>query len=133
MRTTGYREHFGWTVNEEENAPRLVLGHNMVALAMARTTGGVVLDYLCRHDTRGPVLELDPGTWVFLADSNGLVLNAADLPDGVRLLGCGTAIPVPLTARHLPVRWVVAPNVRQRWLPSLAALVAAAQTTAGSR
>lgn len=129
MRTTAYREHFGWTVNDRENPPHLVLGHNMVALAMTRTRGGAVLEYLCRTDTHGPVLELDPGTWVFLADSNGLVLGPTDLPDEVKLLGCGVALPVPMTSKSAMVRWAVAPNVRQRWLPSLAALVAAVHAT----
>jgi hypothetical protein len=130
MRNTAYREHFGWTVDDRENTPHLVLGQNMVGLAVPRASGGAVLEYLLHQEIRGPVLEFDMGTWVFLADSNGLVLNPADLPAGVRFLSCGVALPMPLSPRSTSVRWIVAPDVRQRWLPSLAAVVAAIRASA---
>ena len=133
MLTPAYREHFGWRVDDREHPPRLLLGDNMVALAMPRGAGKVVLDYVCRHDNRGPVIELDPGSWVFLADSNGLVLTPSDLPDDVKMLGVGVGLPMPLALGSVGVRWVVAPNVQQRWLPSLAALVAAVHATARFR
>lgn len=130
MRTTTYREHFGWTVDNRENGPHLVLGQNMVGLAVPRAGGNAVLEYLLRQEIRGPVLEVDMGTWVFLADSNGLVLSPADLPASVRFLSCGTALPMPLTSGSAAVHWIIPPNVRQRWLPSLAAVVAAIQASA---
>lgn len=130
MRTTTYCEHFGWTVDNRENAPHLVLGQNMVGLAVPRAGGSAALEYLLRQEIRGPVLELDMGTWVFLADSNGLVLSPADLPASVRFLSCGTALPMPLISGSTSVRWIVAPDVRQRWLPSLAAVVAAIRASA---
>ncbi|TNC26413.1 hypothetical protein [Amycolatopsis alkalitolerans] len=133
MQPAAYREHFGWMVDDRENPPRLLLGHNMVALTMPRTRGVAVLEYLCRQDIRSPVLEPDLGSWAFLADSNGLVLTPGDLPEDVKLLGCGAMLPVPLTTANPAVRWVVAPDVRQRWLPSLAALMAAVRTMARFR
>ncbi|NKQ55003.1 hypothetical protein HFP15_19150 [Amycolatopsis sp. K13G38] len=133
MLSTAYRLHFGWTVADREKIPHLVLGHNMVGLATPPAEGGAVLGYLQRHDLAGPVLEPEMGTWVFLADANGLVVNPAELPADVRLLGCGTTLPVPMTAQGGAARWVVAPDVKQRWLPSLAAIVAAVRATARLR
>lgn len=124
MLPTAYRQHFGWVVADREKLPHLVLGHNMVGLAMTPADGAPVLGYLRRHDLNGPVLEPDGGTWVFLADANGLVVTPAELPENMRLLGTGVALPVPLTAKGETARWIAPPDIQRRWLPSLATIVA---------
>lgn len=119
-----YRGSFGWTVDEREDGPHLVMAHGMAAVVMPPRHGAHAADLLRRDDARGPVLSVH-GTvlsWVFLADQNDIVLCRGQLPLGVRLLGCPSAIPLPAPG-SASVRWVVPPRRNRRWLPTVSAVL----------
>lgn len=120
------RQQFGWVVDQHHGRHYVLLSHDMVGLAVPRIRANAAVDLLKRLDTYGPVLELNKGSprWVFLADQNSLVLPQLALPPDVKLLGYSTPLPLPLRASS-SARWIVEPDVRRRWLPSLAAVLAA--------
>ena len=81
-----------------------------------------------RLGTTGPVIAVDDERphWIFLADSNADLTFHADLPGQLEVLGCGWRIPLPgRNAYSASLRWVVAPDPGQRWLPTLATLALA--------
>lgn len=125
-----YREQFGWSVEEKGGRPFLFLGNGMVGVGVPVTRARAVALQLQYQDTCGPVLEHGGATWIFLADANGMVVDQTELHGGVSLLGYAKQIPLP-EAPFDAVRWVVAPNPYQRWLPTLAAVLAAVRNVYG--
>lgn len=130
-----YRHQFGWLVHEVDGEAYLSLGHGMVGLAMAPRYAGTVVNALRRHGSRGPVLEVGAGArvWIVLADPNGRVLSAADLPAGMSLLGCSTPVPLPGSSPRRSARWIVPPDPLRRWLPTLDAVLLAARAVGPAR
>lgn len=127
-----YREQFGWSVEEKDGKPLLFLGNGMIGVVVPATRARAVAVHLHSQDTCGPVLELGGATWVFLADANGMVVDQTELNGGVSLLGYAKQVPLP-EAPLGAVRWVVPPNPHQRWLPTLAAVLAAVRDVHGAR
>lgn len=129
-----YRHGMGWDVAATPNGIALALGHGMVAVAVPLAHGEAVLRTLRSRDTVGPVLALRAGTpcWLFLAEPNGLVVSSEDLPSHISVLSCPSRIPLPRTSRS-SVEWIVAPDVRNRWLPTLDAVVSAVRTVQAER
>jgi hypothetical protein len=106
----------------------LVFGHGMVALTVPAARAGRVANHLGRFSAGGPVLAVDGERpyWVFLADTNAYITMDADLPAEVDFLGCWQRrlVPGPKT-NSADLRCIVAPDPRQRWLPTLATLALA--------
>jgi hypothetical protein len=123
-----YRRVFGWAIEHGDRRVLLALDGGMVALAVPRSLGVNAVKQLERLDSCGPVLAVGSPRphWIFLADANGYVAAQEDLPAGVEVLDCGQRIPVPCQdTRSVGLRWVVAPDSRRRWLPTLATVVLA--------
>lgn len=121
-----YRHMFGWMVNEVDGNAFLMLGHGMVGVVMPPTLAGAAVNLLRSQGFRGPVLEVSTGArvWIVLADPNGLVLCEPELPAGVKMLGCSAPVPLPCESGG-SARWIIPPDVHHRWLPTLAAVLAA--------
>lgn len=122
-----YRQLFGWQVELAGGRTFLVMGAGMVGVAVSTVVARLTLDRLGRQGNGGPVLgaHTKPDSWLFLADPNGVVLARSDLPVYVTLHGCPSPIELPSSAEHSPW-WVIAPNSRRRWLPTVAAVLSAA-------
>lgn len=121
-----YHELFGWTIVDQRGVAYLILGNGMVAVSaphgQARTAAALLRD----QGAGGPVLQVGKKNpfWVFLADPNAAVFAADDLPPGVTLLSCPEPVPLPRASQDWSA-WVIRPNVKSRWLPSLDAVIAA--------
>jgi hypothetical protein len=125
-RTGDYRNLFGWEVERRDGRMVLTLGHGLAALIVPASVAVDLAKYLERVDIRGPVFAVDGPRphWVFLAEANEFIAAEEDLPSGVEILACGEQIPLPSAeAFSAGVRWIVAPDPLQRWLPTLAALL----------
>lgn len=125
-RTADYRTLFGWEVELRDGRILLTLENGLVALLVPASVAMDLTRSLKRLDIHGPVFAVDGPRphWLFLADSNEYVIATDDLPGGVEVLGFGERIPLPcVEAFSAGVRWIVAPDPRQRWLPTLAAVL----------
>ncbi|MGW4587903.1 hypothetical protein [Amycolatopsis thermoflava] len=111
---------FGWPVRGHD----LVLGAGIGAAAVPRARAGQVVENLGRQGCRAAALSVPPVV-IFLAEADVLPGDLDGLPADVRVLTSGTAIPLP--GAPGPARWLVPPDPRQRWLPSLTAVLAAAR------
>lgn len=121
-----YRELFGWSVSAAAGEVSLSLGNGMVGVVVPPAVAARALALLRRRGTVGPVVRVKNSKpcWIFLAEPNGLVVSSDDLPPHVVVLGCPSRLPLPATA-YGTVEWVVQPDVRDRWLPTLDAVVSA--------
>lgn len=124
--TETYSRLYGWRVVREADIDFLVMGAGLIGVAVPAMLARRAYDRLARSGNRGPILRLDtnPRSWLFLADPNGEVLAQSDLPFDVKLWNCPSRVPLPSSSCKLTC-WVVPPHQRQRWLPTLAAVVAA--------
>lgn len=123
-----YRRVFGWVVEQRDRRMQLALDGGMAALTVPQSIAVNAVQHLKRLDACGPVLavETERPYWIFLAEANGYIASGADLPAEVELLDCGRHIPVPCRdTRSAGLRWVVAPDPRRRWLPTLATVLLA--------
>lgn len=131
--TIHYGPQLGWQIDQRPDGPALILGHDVVAVAIPTTdhVAWRVLDLLNQRDACGPVIGIHAGIphWLFLADPNGLILPNTRLPARSRLVQCPAAAPLPTPASQA-VTWVKPPLPNRRWLPTLAAVVAALQEAA---
>lgn len=128
-----YATLLGWPVRAEGQAVLLAMTCGLTALAIPRASAAEVTPLLKLRDSAGPVLALplDTVQWVFLAEGNGLVPAQEHAPLGGRYLRPPTQIPLPPSVTpHGPVKWVIAPDLSRRWLPTLAAVICAARTVA---
>ncbi|GHF36321.1 hypothetical protein FHX82_006799 [Amycolatopsis bartoniae] len=124
-----YRARLGRHVEPRGDQVWLRLGGGIVGAAVPARLGPPLAAVLRGFGETGPVLELDSApSWVFLADANGYVPGWEGMLSGVEVLGCPAWVPVPasgvLRARS---RWVVPPDARRRWLPTLASIIALAR------
>lgn len=128
-----YRELLGGNVEEVDGRLLLSMGHGMLGVALSPFLARAVVKHLAGTEVCGPVIEMTSTRhcWVILADPNGLVLAQADAPAGVEVLGCPRRIPLPTTSVG-PVRWVVPPSARHRWLPTLASVLLAVRAVSGA-
>ncbi|MGH3520549.1 MAG: hypothetical protein ACRDQ7_24900 [Haloechinothrix sp.] len=120
-----YRELFGGGVEEHRGRVFLSMGQGLVGVALFPFLARVVVQRLAGIDASGPVIEVRNGwhRWVVLADPNGLVLSPADWPAGVEVLECPRRVLLP--SGSASARWVIRPDARHRWLPTLGAVLAA--------
>lgn len=126
-----YREQLGWKVEHHNGKLHLLFGDGMVGVTLPAHMGKPVSEIMCRRDCNGPILELRSPRqpyWVFLADTNGVVIAQSDLPAGVGVLNYAQSLPLPGSAAS-STRWIAAPEKARRWLPTLIAVVSAARNT----
>jgi len=126
-----YREQLGWRVEHQNGNLHLLFGDGMVGVTLPAHMGKAVSEIMSRRDCSGPILELRSPRrpyWVFLADTNGVVIAQSDLPTGVWVLNYAQALPLPGSTTET-TRWVVAPEKERRWLPTLIAVVSAVRNT----
>lgn len=121
-----FRAQLGWSVAATDTGVFLSLGNGMVGVIVPPAVASNVFDLLRRRGTVGPVLSVTNGRpcWIFLAESNGLIVSRDDLPPNVVVLSCPSRVRLP-TAAQGPISWVRQPDPRDRWLPTLDAVVAA--------
>ncbi|NKQ51544.1 hypothetical protein HFP15_01465 [Amycolatopsis sp. K13G38] len=123
-----YRSVFGWDVGKSDGRIVLTLGRGVVALLVPVPVAMRVVPRLKRLDAVGPVFAEagDEPHWVLLADANEFVTTAGDVPKGIVVLGAGQRIPVPCAeTRASGPRWIVPPDPRRRWLPTLSTVLTA--------
>ncbi|MDT8913421.1 hypothetical protein [Amycolatopsis sp. PS_44_ISF1] len=125
-----YGRLFGWSVRWQGPGLFLVLENGLCAVTLPKLTATPVLQRLAATGGPGPALTLPTqhgARAAVLAETDGLVPPRGTLPKDVDLLDCGALLPLPIGAASpgLPVEWLTAPDPRQRWLPSLGAVLAA--------
>jgi hypothetical protein len=130
VRTATEADHpgvFRRQVRRYNGGPVLVTGAGVGAVAIPKALSGQVLEGLERHGCSGPTLSVPTrqGTIVILlVETDSPAIDEESLPAGVRVLTAGTAIPLPATNTPDDLRrWIVAPELSQRWLPGLAAVL----------
>ncbi|TVT56614.1 hypothetical protein ORV05_10485 [Amycolatopsis cynarae] len=123
-----YRGTFGWPVRWHNDGLTLVTGSGITAVAIPKAMAGPVLAALARQGCSGPALSLPTKQGmvaILLAEADMLASVGETLPPEVKILTAGTAIPLPNERRPDDLaHWLVAPDTHQRWLPSLAAVLA---------
>lgn len=123
-----YRAVFGWDVEYRDGRTLLALGHGVVAVTVPEAIAAAVARRLRAMDAEGPVFAVEGprSRRVFLADPNGFVTGHLELPGPARVLDCWQRIALPgADARAGGRHWIIPPDARQRWLPTLAAVVRA--------
>jgi hypothetical protein len=134
---TDYRRVFGWPVQWHNNALSLVTGSGISAVAIPRALSERVLASVARQGCEGPtvcVLTKRGAVVVLLVEADMLAPAQDSLPEGVRVLTSGTAIPLPdERSPHDLTHWVVAPDTHHRWLPSLTAVLASVRSVTRPR
>lgn len=123
-----YRCLLGWRVEVQDGRATLSLGAGIAAVAVKSTVAPDIMAALRRYDGSGPVLAVNgqPPCWLFFADPNGMIVARDDLPGDVALLECPRQIPIP--TGDVPCdqsRWIVPPDTRRRWLPTVATILSA--------
>jgi hypothetical protein len=135
--TLDYRRVFGWPVRWANDALTLVTGLGIGAVAVPRSLSDRVLVSVARQGCEGPavcVLTKHGSLVVLLVEADVLAPAEDSLPEGVRVVTAGTAIPLPdERSPHDLTHWVVPPDTHHRWLPSLAAVLASIHSVAGPR
>ncbi|EHR50269.1 hypothetical protein SacmaDRAFT_2013 [Saccharomonospora marina XMU15] len=132
-----YRGTFGWPVQWDRGGLRLVTGSGVGAVVVPRRISDAVLASLARQGCDGPALTLPTRremVTVLLVETDDFAVAEAPLPEGVQVLAAGSTVPLP--DEHNPnalARWRVQPDPRQRWLPSLAAVLATISATGNLR
>jgi hypothetical protein len=136
-RATDYRHVFGWPVQWHNNALTLVTGSGIGAVAIPRSLSERVLASVARQGCEGPavcVLTKHGAVVVLLVEADMLAPAEDSLPEGVRVVNAGTAIPLPdERSPHDLTHWVVPPDTHHRWLPSLTAVLASIRSVAAPR
>jgi hypothetical protein len=131
----GYNSTLGWWCQSVGGQVILPLTHGVEAVAVPRARGARMAHVLARWGVLGPVVELSAAgrQWVFLVDANDVVCELESLPPEMTRLSAPNAVLLPVggvTAGS--VRWIVEPDTRRRWLPTLATVLAAARIGAGN-
>ncbi|MEV0072651.1 hypothetical protein [Amycolatopsis sp. NPDC050768] len=124
-----YGRLFGWSVRWQGSRLFLALENGLCAVTLPKLAAGPVLRHLADTGCQGPVLVLPTqhGPRVaILAETDGLVPPRTTLPTDVDLLDCGALVPLPIGPQvpGVSTEWLAAPDPRQRWLPSLSAVLA---------
>lgn len=123
-----YRRVFGWPVQRHGDGLRLVTGAGIGAVALPRGLSDRVLAGVARQGCEGPAVSVPTkhgAVVILLVEADVLAPAESSLPDGVRVLTAGTAIPLPdERSPHELTHWLVAPDPNHRWLPSLTAVLA---------
>ncbi|WP_410638465.1 glycogen operon protein GlgX [Amycolatopsis sp. lyj-346] len=125
-----YRQLFGWSVQWRGSRPFLSLENGICAATLPKLSAAPVLARLAAIGCPGPavVVSTPHGQRVaVLAETDGLIPPPSALPLAVEVLAWGALLPLPLDPRRgAPgMEWLVAPDPRRRWLPSLDAVLAA--------
>ncbi|MFI7672245.1 hypothetical protein [Actinophytocola sp. NPDC049390] len=132
-----YGQLFGWSVRWRDDGPFLALENGLCAVTLPKRNAGPVLDRLAAVGCQGPALTLSTsdGTSVaLLADNDGVVRSRTALPGDVTLLDCGAVLPLPFgpPSPGGAIEWLCPPDPRQRWLPTLSAVLASIHTRPAS-
>jgi hypothetical protein len=122
-----YRRQLAWPVELRDGAIVLPLISGMAAVSAPIDV--VAPHLLAGPDVfQGPVLlgPADPPRAYVLAESAGLVISQADLPDGLRFHTTPEVLVLPPgTARGVRLGWLRAPAATRRWLPPAKAVITA--------
>lgn len=122
-----YRGVFGWPVRWHNGGLLLVTGSGIGAVTVPKALSDQVLESVARQGCSGPALSVPTKqglVMILLVETDTLAADEVSLPPGVRVLTAGTAIPLPGGHRTDELaRWLIPPDTRQRWLPSLAAVL----------
>ncbi|MEU6641857.1 hypothetical protein ABZ863_04840 [Saccharomonospora sp. NPDC046836] len=128
-----YRGLFGWPVRWHNGELMLVTGSGIGAVTVPKALADRVLDSLARQGCSGPAVNVPTkrGTVVMLlVETDALTFDDTPLPEGVQVLPTGSGVPLPGNGPGNLARWLVAPDEHQRWLPSLAAVLASIRSVA---
>ncbi|GAA4663121.1 MULTISPECIES: hypothetical protein [Amycolatopsis] len=131
-----YRRVFGWPVRLHDNGLELVTGSGIAAVVVPRALSDRVLAAVARQGCEGPAVCVPTkrgAVVVLLAEADMLAPSGDALPEGVRVLTAGTPVRLPSGQGHDLTHWLVAPDPRQRWLPSLNAVLASIRSVAPVR
>ncbi|MGW4829157.1 glycogen operon protein GlgX [Amycolatopsis japonica] len=125
-----YGRLFGWSLKWRGPQPFLVLEGGICAVTLPKINGAQVLSRLADTGCGGPALAVltQQGPRVaILAETDGLIPPRISLPQHVEVLAWGTLLPLPTDSGRAEAHaeWLSAPDPRQRWLPSLDAVLAA--------
>jgi hypothetical protein len=128
-----YSRLFGWSSRWHDRRLFLVLENGLCAVTIPKLTSARLLDNLARTGCQGPILDLPTprgARLAILADADGLVPARDSLARDVELLHSGAVLPLPMKQwfQQPSVEWFRAPDPRQRWLPSLTAVLAGVQS-----
>ncbi|MFD6071005.1 MULTISPECIES: glycogen operon protein GlgX [Amycolatopsis] len=124
-----YGRLFGWSLKWRGPQPFLVLEGGICAVTLPKINGAEVLGRLADTGCGGPALTVltQQGPRVaILAETDGLLPSRDSLPQHVEVLAWGTLLPLPADSGRAEAHaeWLSAPDPRQRWLPSLDAVLA---------
>jgi hypothetical protein len=123
-----YDRLFGWSVRRRGVQCFLVLEKGICAVTLPKLSAGPVIARLAATSCAGPALVIPTrrGPHVaLLAEIDGLIPPRSALPEDVEVLAWGALLPLPARARRdAAAEWLTAPDPRQRWLPSLDAVLA---------
>ncbi len=125
-----YGRLFGWSLKWRGPQPFLALEGGICAVTLPKINGAQVLSRLADTGCGGPALAVltQQGPRVaILAETDGLIPPRISLPQHVEVLAWGTLLPLPTDSGRAEAHaeWLSAPDPRQRWLPSLDAVLAA--------
>ncbi|RSN60832.1 glycogen operon protein GlgX [Amycolatopsis sp. WAC 04182] len=124
-----YGRLFGWSLKWRGPQPFLVLEGGICAVTLPKINGAEVLGRLADTGCGGPamaVLTQQGPRVAILAETDGLLPSRDTLPQHVEVLAWGTLLPLPVDSGRAEAHaeWLSAPDPRQRWLPSLDAVLA---------
>ena len=132
-----YRGVFGWPVRWHDGGLTLVTGGGIGAVAIPKGLAEQIIENLARQGCSGPSLSVPTRhgmVVILLVEADALAALEDPLPEGVKVITAGTSIPLP--NEHRPddlARWIVAPDVQQRWLPSQTAVLASIRSVFRAR
>ncbi|OXM54213.1 hypothetical protein [Amycolatopsis alba] len=123
-----YGRLFGWSLKWRGPRPFLVLENGVCAVTMPKIHGNQVLARLAETGCAGPamaVLTQQGPRVAVLAEIDGLIPPRISLPQHVDVLAWGALLPLPGDSGRVETHseWLVEPDPRQRWLPSLDAVL----------
>ncbi|MGK3203156.1 glycogen operon protein GlgX [Amycolatopsis sp. MEPSY49] len=123
-----YDQLFGWSVRRRGVQSFLALERGICAVTLPKLSAGPVIARLAANGCAGPalVIPMRRGPHVaLLAEVDGLIPSRSELPEDAEVLAWGALLPLPDRARRdAAAEWLIAPDPRQRWLPSLDAVLA---------
>ena len=124
---------FGWAVRRSNGVLLLTTGFGVGAVAVSRRLTAQVLAGVADRGCSGPAVSVSTKQGVvtfLLVDTDGLSRDEDFLPEDVRVLTAGTELALPDGERRSGrARWLVPPDVRERWLPSLTAVLSCIRAT----
>ncbi|HJQ46758.1 MAG TPA: hypothetical protein VJ870_10615 [Amycolatopsis sp.] len=132
-----YRGVFGWPVRWHNGGLTLVTGGGIGGVAVPKGLAEQIISNVGRQGCSGPAVSVPTRhgmVVILLVEADALAALDDPLPDGVKVLTAGTAIPLPNERRPDDLaRWLVPPDIHQRWLPSQTAVLASIRSVFRAR